>query len=154
MHNINYKVETYLPKDIILDRTLNLEDKGMLFTIINLPNDFNCNVRNLSKILPNGKDSIAKSINRLIKAGYLERYQQKDKTGKFSETILKVNVVRNDIDIAKLKIQLDITKLLLILQDEEYYDWKCPVCKQNHILSVPEIRQHYLVHIKNGEVEG
>ena len=43
---------------------------------------------------------------------------------------------------------------LFQFKNETYYNWLCPVCKHRHILSAPEIRQHYLKHIKNGEVEG
>ena len=41
---------------------------------------------------------------------------------------------------------------LFMYNNQKYFNWKCQVCNCRHILSAPEIRQHYLQHIKNGEI--
>ena len=53
-----------------------------------------------------------------------------------------------------IKQQLYFTSIIFEYNNETFFNWSCPVCKQRHILSAPEIRQHYLQHIKKREVEG
>ena len=58
-------------KEIVMDRSLNLKDRGMLLTLLSLPDNWNFTAAGLAKILPDGKAAIYSSLDNLQKVGYL-----------------------------------------------------------------------------------
>ena len=57
------------------DENLGLTERGLLITLLSLPDGWNLSVAGLTHILPDGKDKVAKSLNILIKTGYVTREQ-------------------------------------------------------------------------------
>lgn len=76
-------------RDIVEDRRLRLIDRGLLLTLLSLPETWDFSVSGMSSILPDGKSAINSSMDRLIKAGYVKRSQSRE-NGKFGDICLEV----------------------------------------------------------------
>ena len=66
------------------DRTLSLKAKGLLSQILSLPEDWDYTLSGLCHINRESKDAIRSAVNELERAGYIERHQTTDASGKFS----------------------------------------------------------------------
>lgn len=62
-------------RQIMKDKELSLVDRGLLVTLLSLPDGWDLSNRGLQAILPDGRDKIAHSMNRLIDLGYVTREQ-------------------------------------------------------------------------------
>ncbi len=82
---------TMVSQNIMRDKNLSLTERGMLLTLLSLPDNWNLTIMGLSKILPDGRDKIAKTINSLIEKGYVTREQCRGDSGKFNSTDLEVH---------------------------------------------------------------
>ena len=79
-------------QSIMHDKSLKLFDRGLLITLMSLPDNWVFNISGLTKILCDGRDAISGGINRLIDHGYLIKEQLRI-DGKFSENCLRINVI-------------------------------------------------------------
>lgn len=68
---------------ILRNNTLSIKERGMLITLISLPDSWEFSISGLSKILPDGKDAIRNSINKLEEQGYVRRIQAKNDKGQW-----------------------------------------------------------------------
>lgn len=75
---------TIISSNILRDENLSIRDRGLLCTLLSLPDNWEFSIVGLTKILPDGKDTIRASLQRLEKLGYLKRVQAKDSAGKFT----------------------------------------------------------------------
>ena len=66
------------------DKSLSLKAKGLLSQILSLPEDWDYTLSGLCCINRESKDAIRSAVNELERAGYIERHQTTDKSGKFS----------------------------------------------------------------------
>ena len=82
---------TVVSQNIMKDRNLSLTERGMLLTLLSLPDNWNLTIRGLSQILPDGKDKISRTLNGLIEKGYITREQGRGDNGKFDSTNLEVH---------------------------------------------------------------
>lgn len=82
---------TVVSQNIARDKDLSLTERGMLLTLLSLPDNWHLTIRGLSQILPDGKDKIANTLNSLIAKGYVTREQGRHGTGKFGTTDLEVH---------------------------------------------------------------
>lgn len=64
---------TEVSNDFLRDLSLDIKGRGLLMTILSLEEGFDFSAENLSKILPDGKNSINSTLNDLEKHGYLIR---------------------------------------------------------------------------------
>lgn len=78
-------------QNITKDRLLSLTERGLLLTLLSLPDGWNLSVAGLQKILPDGKDKISHALNKLIDYGYVTREQERGGNGKFGTNILEVH---------------------------------------------------------------
>ena len=78
-------------KGIVMDRSLSLKDRGMLLTLLSLPDNWDFTVAGLRKILPDGKSAIHNSLDSLQTAGYLTKEQTRGEHGVFGENIIEVH---------------------------------------------------------------
>ena len=69
---------------VIWDNRISLKAKGLLMTMLALPDDWNYSIEGLSKIMKEGKDAIRSAIQELEEAGYVQRIQDKSESGKFN----------------------------------------------------------------------
>lgn len=82
---------TIVSQNIMRDRNLSLTERGMLLTLLSLPDNWNLTIKGLCQILPDGKDRVSKTLNSLIEKGYITREQNRDGGGKFDSTNLEVH---------------------------------------------------------------
>ena len=82
---------TIISNVILTDKTLSITDRGLLCTLISLPDGWDFTVSGMASILPDGKDKIKSSLNRLANRGYLSISQQRE-SGKFSSNELHINI--------------------------------------------------------------
>jgi hypothetical protein len=76
-------------KGIAIDQSLSLKDRGMLLTLLSLPDNWDFTVNGLRKILPDGKAAIYSCLDSLQGAGYLTKEQSRvEVTEVFLEEIL------------------------------------------------------------------
>ena len=66
------------------DKSLSLKAKGLLSQILSLPEDWDYTLSGLCYINRESKDAIRTAVNELERAGYIERHQTTDESGKFS----------------------------------------------------------------------
>lgn len=78
-------------KGIVTDRSLRLKDRGMLLTLLSLPDNWNFTAAGLEKILPDGKVAIYSSLDNLQKAGYLTKEQGRGEGGVFAANIIEIH---------------------------------------------------------------
>lgn len=69
---------------VFKDKDLTLKAKGLLATILSLPDDWKYSIEGLASLSNDGTTSVSNAINELIKAGYIVRSQSNDDQGRFS----------------------------------------------------------------------
>ena len=72
---------TVLDNGIFRDKRLSLKAKGLLVTMLSLPEEWNYTVEGLSAILKEGQSCIKGILKELEDAGYLKRTQIRDENG-------------------------------------------------------------------------
>ena len=65
---------------------LSLKAKGLLSMMLSLPDGWNYTVRGLATICKEGVDAISGAVRELESAGYIIRYQRRDRQGRISDT--------------------------------------------------------------------
>ena len=56
---------TMVSQRIMKDKSLSFTERGMLLTLLSLPDNWHLTIAGLSQILPDGKEKIAKTLNNL-----------------------------------------------------------------------------------------
>ena len=84
---------TIVSQNVMRDKNLSLTERGMLLTLLSLPDNWHLTIKGLSQILPDGKDKISNTLNSLIEKGYVTRVQSRGIRGKFDSTDLEVHEV-------------------------------------------------------------
>lgn len=82
-----------LDRKILENRELKLIDRGMIATLMSLPNNWNFSIRGLEAILPDKKSAIGESLKRIEAMGYLTRTQRRATNGYFSEEVLEIHQI-------------------------------------------------------------
>lgn len=91
MINNTQKPFVVVNKAIAMDQDLNMRDRGMMLTLMSFPPEWNFSIKGLEKIVPDGRDAISRSLQRLEEKRYLVRVQERDKKGKFADTKIYIN---------------------------------------------------------------
>lgn len=78
-------------RDILTNNALSLRDRGMVVTLLSLPDNWDFSVAGLSKIIPDGKSAIRASLTSLEKLGYLSREQERMERGKFGKNVIEIH---------------------------------------------------------------
>ena len=82
---------TMVSQRIMKDKNLSLTERGMLLTLLSLPDNWQLTISGLSQILPDGREKIARTLNSLIEKGYVTREQNRGNRGQFDSTTLEVH---------------------------------------------------------------
>ena len=82
---------TIVSQNIMRDKNLSLTERGMLLTLLSLPDNWHLTIMGLCQILPDGKDKISRTLNSLIGKGYVTRIQSRSNGGRFDSTDLEVH---------------------------------------------------------------
>ena len=80
-HIANY---TTISNVLFKNKSLSITDRGLLCTVLSLHNSWELTVSGLQSILPDGRDKIRASLNRLIALGYCKRVKSICDNGKFN----------------------------------------------------------------------
>lgn len=91
MINNTQKPFVVVNKAIAMDKDLNMRDRGMMLTLMSFPPEWNFSIKGLEKIVPDGRDAISSSLQRLEEKQYLVRVQERDEKGKFAGTKIYIN---------------------------------------------------------------
>lgn len=91
MINNTQKPFVVVNKAIAMDKDLNMRDRGMMLTLMSFPPEWNFSIKGLEKIVPDGRDAISSSLQRLEEKHYLVRVQERDEKGKFADTKIYIN---------------------------------------------------------------
>ena len=75
---------TIVNNNIIKNKNLGLKEKGMLITLLSLPDGWRFSVEGLAEVLPDGKTAIRSAVQKLESMGYLKRTPSKDDLGRFN----------------------------------------------------------------------
>lgn len=80
---------TTLPNDTIRDKRLGLKARGLLVTLLSMPDGWQTNSDRLARTLPDGRDSIRSALRELEDAGYVVRTRRRQPDGTFiTETVI------------------------------------------------------------------
>ena len=88
---------TIISNAILRDKRLSLKDRGLMCTLIGLPDNWQFSIKGLSALVVDGCDSIKASIKRLEELGYLKKTTYHGKDGKF-RTELEIRLDCQDED--------------------------------------------------------
>lgn len=75
---------TVIDNNIFKNQKLTLKAKGMICTMLSLPDDWSFSEEGLTNLSNDSRTGIRNTLEELMKFGYLTRKQLKDKNGKFS----------------------------------------------------------------------
>ncbi len=78
---------------ILRNKELPLKERGLMVTLLGLPDQWDFSVKGLAAILPDGRDSIGKGLRRLEEMGYLSRYQDRSQGGSFGDTVVEIHEI-------------------------------------------------------------
>ena len=82
---------TIVSQSIMRDRNLSIAERGMLITLLSLPDNRHLTIKGLCEILPDGKDKKGSTLNSLIDKGYVIRERSMGENGKFDSMDLEVH---------------------------------------------------------------
>lgn len=82
-----------LNRDILENKKLSLKERGLLVTLLSLPDTWVLTINGLASILPDGKQAIRNSMDNLIKLGYVVKFQTRSSNGTFGETSIEVREI-------------------------------------------------------------
>lgn len=98
---------TMISNNVLRDKELSMKDRGVLCTLCSLPDGWEFSVAGLSTLVPDGVDSIRKSILNLERFGYVSRKKSRGKNGKFISEI-EVFTERDD-SVDSNRVGLSVT---------------------------------------------
>lgn len=78
---------------ILRNKELPLKERGLLVTLLSLPDNWDFSISGLTTILPDGKDGIQSTLKSVENKGYLTRYQRRKASGEFGEYVVEVHDV-------------------------------------------------------------
>lgn len=82
---------TIVSNGILKNQSLSLKDRGLIITLLSLPDNWAFTINGLSKIIPDGKDSIKNSLKHLEELGYVSKTQNRGEFGKYGNIVIEVH---------------------------------------------------------------
>jgi len=96
---------TVVNNAILKNKKLTMTERGLLITLISLPDNWSFSINGLAQILPDGRTAINTAVNSLINAGYIVKMNQARDSGKFSNGVW---IVSDDPDTLQIMKTTDI----------------------------------------------
>ena len=75
---------------VFKDKDLTLKAKGLLATILSLPDDWKYSIEGLASLCSDGTTSVTSALNELISRGYITRTRSNDESGRFNGYIYDI----------------------------------------------------------------
>ena len=82
---------TRIHNDFLRDKNLSLSGRGILMTMLSLPEDWNFSIKGLAAILVDGEKSVSSALKDCEKAGYLCRERVTDSSGRVTDWIYYIS---------------------------------------------------------------
>lgn len=86
----NYAI---IPQSAMHDHRLGLTERGLLATLLSLPNEWEFTISGLQQILPNGKNKISNALSKLIDLGYVTKEQDRENVGRYGVNKLIIHEI-------------------------------------------------------------
>lgn len=86
----NVSQYTIVSQRILMDKALSLKERGLLVTMLSLPDGWTFSIKGMTKILPDGTEAISNTLNNLQDKGYVYSTQSKNANGRFGKNELEV----------------------------------------------------------------
>ncbi len=74
----------------IIRGELSLKERGILITLLSLPNGWRLSIKGLAYVMADGKHAIGQALRNLEEKGYLIRHQARNSEGKMTQNIWQV----------------------------------------------------------------
>ncbi len=74
----------------IIRSELSLKERGILITLLSLPNGWRLSIKGLAYVMADGKHAIGQALRHLEEKGYLIRHQARNSEGKMTQNIWQV----------------------------------------------------------------
>ena len=87
---------------ILLNRSVGLDERGLLITLLNLPPGWEFSISGLCRLTRDGPTAIRSCLDRLVRHGYVWIIPRRNKKGRFSASELHVCEVPKERDISHL----------------------------------------------------
>lgn len=81
---------TVVNSAILKDKTLSLKERGLLITLLSLPDNWDFNLKGICSLFPDGKDSIRAGLSSLQEKGFIRHYRERDEKGHLQSTVWEV----------------------------------------------------------------
>lgn len=85
-----------ISRNITKNKKLGITERGLLLTLLSLYDGWNFSIEGICTILPDGKDKVTRSLNKLIELGYITKEQARDESGTFGCNIIEVHDIPVD----------------------------------------------------------
>ena len=90
LRNKNRDKFTVVSNEILRNGNLNLKERGMLITLLSLPDNWEFSIKGLMGILPEGRDGIRAILDSLEAKGYLCRSRERDALGRLQDACWEI----------------------------------------------------------------
>lgn len=94
----------------IIRGELSLKERGILITLLSLPNDWRLSIKGLACVMADGKHAIGQALRRLEEKGYLIRHQARNSEGKMTQNIWQVYDMPVNKEYVEKEEQAEIEK--------------------------------------------
>ncbi len=94
----------------IIRGELSLKERGILITLLSLPNGWRLSIKGLACVMADGKHAIGQALRRLEEKGYLIRHQARNSEGKMTQNIWQVYDMPVNKEYLKKEEQAEIEK--------------------------------------------
>ena len=82
---------TVVANALIKDDRLAMKEKGVLLTLLSLPETWNLTRTGLSKFCRDGPDSIKSALAKLAEAGYISKGRMRDRAGRLGDSVYYIS---------------------------------------------------------------
>lgn len=161
--NTNY---TVISNIVLRDKRLSLKAKGLMVTILGLPDNWDFTIAGISTILKEGRESIANAVSELIEFGYCVRTNERAESGHylgydytFHETPHNVTEPATESPTTGFPTQVNPTQLSKqsqsskqgIKETQEIFDfWKATMSLNGSTLLTPKRKQKIKQRLAEG----
>ncbi len=94
----------------IIRGELSLKERGILITLLSLPNGWRLSIKGLACVMADGKHAIGQALRRLEEKGYLIRHQARNSEGKMTQNIWQVYDMPVNKEYVEKEEQAEIEK--------------------------------------------
>lgn len=101
---------------MVKDTALGFAERGLLLTMLSLPEDWNFSIKGLATLSPDGEHKIATLLKKIEKKGYLKRERIHSKDGRFADWVYTFSdepifAEENDEKMSNVSSKFDVSNV-------------------------------------------